>query len=72
MTKSRPQKIPAAKLMIGSSVVGALGGVTFVQKYVPGGEESMNLTLAGVGGGFIFGLIVAVVIVFLANKNAQD
>ncbi len=51
----------SGQIIAGAAVFGALVGVMFVQKVIPGGDESYALTWGGVGGGFVLGLIGALV-----------
>lgn len=50
----------AGQIIAGSAVFCAFVGVMVVQKIIPGGEESMGMTLAGVAVGFVSGLVGAI------------
>lgn len=62
---AKRQGYSRGQIMAGSSFFGALAGVMIVQTLIPGGDESMGMTLGGVGIGFVIGLLGA----FFATRS---
>lgn len=67
--KKQGMKITKGQIFLILTVMGAANGVFLTQKFVKGAEESMNITLAGVGGGFLVGLFLAIVLVKFVIKD---
>ena len=51
------KRIGAGQIIAGSSIFCALVGVMIVQWFIPGGRESMEMTVGGVVVGFLAGLV---------------
>lgn len=62
----KKQGYSRGQIVAGSSFGGALAGVMIVQTLIPGGDESMGMTLGGVAAGFVIGLVGA----FFATRQS--